>query len=522
MNIKKLWQFTLGGARTPEECEALREIWATDPQKQALLAEFNRGMGLEQRARQGLDVVAGMTADDVVRIYYRHGYLNTWIFHQGDVKMYHKIMWWAEPKRYLALALTGAVILFGGIGLGGVIVKAKAGRDSYGSVKTADLVEIAEECKDRMERFQSTADRRYSDIGEVPSAEWVAEQTKDQPWMKSCGTKCKKGGTYSIALAKDENGREKAVVSCSVHGSSKDVHLGMEEGPEAARLCHHLQVERIVHSFEQPPVPDFRFDELASGNYGCPTTGKVDIVAKRTGKLYDGIGEVVDVSGTKCSLHGNVFECTEHEECIRLNEALAEQQKKITWRNKEREPEICFANQRKIQNWVKSEADGANAQPLSASDAEACPAGGELTVDAIPELWVAHRWNSRIPVLYRVSCSKHGSSPNPAPEDVARLIEYAKANNANMSDEEAARLDKAVLKYEALIAENPNGYWSGFVGKTNYKAFCWEAKDAMLRNPEMKFRVVSALIEDHAKTWTNYITATENPGVYKYLRATMR
>ena len=107
-------------------------------------------------------------------------------------------------------------------------------------------------------------------------------------------------------------------------------------------------------------------------------------------------------------------------------------------------------------------------------------------------------------------------------QDIREIVEYAKANNANMSDEEAARLDKAVLKYEALIAENPNGYWSGFVGKTNYKAFCWEAKDAMLRNPEMKFRVVSALIEDHAKTWTNYITATENPGVYKYLRATMR
>ena len=74
--------------------------------------------------------------------------------------------------------------------------------------------------------------------------------------------------------------------------------------------------------------------------------------------------------------------------------------------------------------------------------------------------------------------------------------------------------------YKKTLIANPNGRWAGFEGKTNYKEFCYCAKAALRRNPNMKFRVVKAEIPDDAKYWIGYINPEVNEGVYKYLLAT--
>lgn len=108
---------------------------------------------------------------------------------------------------------------------------------------------------------------------------------------------------------------------------------------------------------------------------------------------------------------------------IRREELLAEQARQAA---EEEEKEACFENQFKIQNTTKSSGKGKAEAPLSAADATPCPGGGTLSVEVVPEIWAARQWNSRIPVLYRISCSKHGSNPRPTPEAIVRMVEYAK------------------------------------------------------------------------------------------------
>ena len=66
----------------------------------------------------------------------------------------------------------------------------------------------------------------------------------------------------------------------------------------------------------------------------------------------------------------------------------------------------------------------------------------------------------------------------------------------------------------------PDGRWYGFEGKVIYRQFCDVAKAAIRRNPEGKFRVVEAEIEDDAKTWNGYKMTKVNDGVLRYLMAT--
>lgn len=80
-----------------------------------------------------------------------------------------------------------------------------------------------------------------------------------------------------------------------------------------------------------------------------------------------------------------------------------------------------------------------------------------------------------------------------------------------------------VLKQELI--DNPEGIWTGFVGRTNYKQFCWDAQDDLRfwrkKDKTMKFRVVKAEIQDNANTWLGYVNPVENSGVLRYLYATL-
>lgn len=94
-------------------------------------------------------------------------------------------------------------------------------------------------------------------------------------------------------------------------------------------------------------------------------------------------------------------------------------------------------------------------------------------------------------------------------------------NEGKVTDEvEIAKLNNMVTRWEKKMEENPNGYWSGFEGKSNYKTFCEVAKDAIRRNPYDKFRVIEGEIKDDAKMWLGYKVVKVNEGVLRYLMAT--
>ena len=94
------------------------------------------------------------------------------------------------------------------------------------------------------------------------------------------------------------------------------------------------------------------------------------------------------------------------------------------------------------------------------------------------------------------------------------------ASREGLPAEQAAALDNFVAAQEAILAEYPNGRWYGFEGKIIYRQFCDCAKAAIRRNPDGKFRVVEAEIEDDAKYWPGYKNAKVNEGVFRYLMAT--
>lgn len=101
--------------------------------------------------------------------------------------------------------------------------------------------------------------------------------------------------------------------------------------------------------------------------------------------------------------------------------------------------------------------------------------------------------------------------------DILDMLDDAVAKH-NIEGIKAAEEMKSA--YEKTLANNPDGRWTGFEGKTNYKEFCYCAKAALRRNPDKKFRVVKAEIEDTAKYWLGYVNPEVNEGVYKYLMAT--
>lgn len=103
--------------------------------------------------------------------------------------------------------------------------------------------------------------------------------------------------------------------------------------------------------------------------------------------------------------------------------------------------------------------------------------------------------------------------------DFKELLETAKENN-NLTEEQISQLNESLANFKKIVDENPDGRWYGFEGKVIYRQFCDVAKAAIRRNPDGKFRVVEAEIEDDAQYWTGYKFVKVNDGVYRYLMAT--
>lgn len=87
--------------------------------------------------------------------------------------------------------------------------------------------------------------------------------------------------------------------------------------------------------------------------------------------------------------------------------------------------------------------------------------------------------------------------------------------------ESVKALKEALANYEKVMNENPNGRWYGFEGKIIYKQFCDVAKAAIRRNYGATFRVVEGEIDDNTNYWPGYKIVKVNPGVLRYLMATI-
>lgn len=112
-------------------------------------------------------------------------------------------------------------------------------------------------------------------------------------------------------------------------------------------------------------------------------------------------------------------------------------------------------------------------------------------------------------------------SPEETLESIRKNEELFEAQTGNPKAQES--ISKMNENLRKIHEENPDGYWLGYEGKTNYTQFCWTAKDFMCRhkNDGYKLRVVKAEIADDAKYWLGYKNAEENEGVLKYLYATL-
>ena len=79
--------------------------------------------------------------------------------------------------------------------------------------------------------------------------------------------------------------------------------------------------------------------------------------------------------------------------------------------------------------------------------------------------------------------------------------------------------------YQKIIDENPEGYWLGYQGKTNYRQFCECAKETLrnMKKEGMEWRVVKGQIADDAQYWNGYKNnpVEVNDGVMRYLWATL-
>lgn len=103
-------------------------------------------------------------------------------------------------------------------------------------------------------------------------------------------------------------------------------------------------------------------------------------------------------------------------------------------------------------------------------------------------------------------------------DDVKAMVAFYEEKGDQESVETCRKLLESVQKKHS---ENPDGYWLGYQGKTNYKAFCYESKQTMRNLKGRKFRVLKAEIEDSADTWSGYVNGVENEGVLRYLYATL-
>lgn len=113
------------------------------------------------------------------------------------------------------------------------------------------------------------------------------------------------------------------------------------------------------------------------------------------------------------------------------------------------------------------------------------------------------------------------TSPEETLESIRENEELLEAQTGNPACQEI--VSQVIAKLRKIHEKNPDGYWFGYEGKSNYTQFCWTAKDFMRRhkNDGWKLRVVKAEVADDAKYWLGYKNAEENEGVLKYLYATL-
>ena len=113
-----------------------------------------------------------------------------------------------------------------------------------------------------------------------------------------------------------------------------------------------------------------------------------------------------------------------------------------------------------------------------------------------------------------------------SPEFMRQTInEFASTLEDEKDEEFIKSTKKIVASLEQELKDNPDGVWTGIVGKTVYKQFCIDAKDDLRywkkKDKNMQFRVVKAEIEDNAKYWLGYVNPVENNRVLRYLYATL-
>lgn len=113
------------------------------------------------------------------------------------------------------------------------------------------------------------------------------------------------------------------------------------------------------------------------------------------------------------------------------------------------------------------------------------------------------------------------------PEEMKRTMDDLMELQAHWvkerNEEYIATVEKVITAQTERHNANPDGYWTGWQGKTIYRQFCEFALESIRLSKEKKdgakFRVVTAEIDDDAKTWNGYRNPVENEKVLRYLLA---
>lgn len=105
-------------------------------------------------------------------------------------------------------------------------------------------------------------------------------------------------------------------------------------------------------------------------------------------------------------------------------------------------------------------------------------------------------------------------------EEMRKTYEAVKAVRDNSNDvNQIAACNDVMAGQERLMAQYPNGRWTGWEGKADYKVFCSRAAQALRDFPKATFRVVEAIIDDDATSWIGYQAIKVNDSVMRYLMA---
>lgn len=109
-------------------------------------------------------------------------------------------------------------------------------------------------------------------------------------------------------------------------------------------------------------------------------------------------------------------------------------------------------------------------------------------------------------------------------ERMIESVKEAEETLKNVAPEHVETAREMLAAQKKRLAENPEGYWFAYQGRTNYNVFCNDSRQTMrnLKERKMKWRVLKAEISETAKYWPGqYVNGIENDGVMRYLYATM-